>query len=362
LDKNFRFINKAIKIHDKRYDYSLVEYKSNKAKVKIICPIHGVFEQAPTNHLRGQGCAGCTSNKKLTVESLIEQCVGLYGDKYSYEEISYINSKTKVKVRCNVHDIIFEKTPQYLLKGKGCPKCANRVIDRTTFIDKSILIHDNKYGYNNSCYISAHTPLLIECKRHGTFEQTPNNHLCGQGCPKCSGKFKNNDDYINDFIEVHGNYYDYSLFDYVGYCNKTNIICPKHGIFKISAVNHLKGQGCAKCSFSKGEDKISKFLDKNNIIYTTQKTYNKLKSINGGRCLRFDFYLPEFNLCIEYDGIQHYQYTPRFHKNIECFYKLQLNDLLKTDYCVKNKIDLIRIGYKKFDDIEYILSTYLKIN
>jgi hypothetical protein len=53
------FIKRAQKVHGDKYDYSLVEYKNNKTKVKIICPIHGVFEQLPINHLKGFGCCAC---------------------------------------------------------------------------------------------------------------------------------------------------------------------------------------------------------------------------------------------------------------------------------------------------------------
>jgi len=113
------FIEKSINIHGNKYDYSLVEYVGSKMKVKIICRIHGVFEQIPTHHLNGVGCSG---NKKYTTEEFIKKATKIHNNRYDYSLVDYINTNTKVKIICKKHGI-FEQTPKKHLKGQECPKC-----------------------------------------------------------------------------------------------------------------------------------------------------------------------------------------------------------------------------------------------
>jgi hypothetical protein len=119
------FIIDAYCKHGDRYNYRLVEYKNNKTKVKIICPIHGIFEQTPHGHLRGYGCLECGGSKRLTTEEFIKKAKDIHGDKYDYSLVEYKNNKTKVKIICHEHGP-FEQTPNDHLKGFGCPKCKGR--------------------------------------------------------------------------------------------------------------------------------------------------------------------------------------------------------------------------------------------
>jgi len=152
---------------------------------------------------------------------------------------------------------------------------------------------------------------------------------------------------LNTFIKkgksAHDNKYDYSLVDYKKSHDFIDIICPKHGVFKQKAYSHLQGIGCPKCNESKGEKIIREILEKNNINIITQKTFN---SCLYKRNLKFDFYLPNYNLCIEYDGIQHYKPNDFFGGNIE-FEKTQKRDKIKNNYCKENNIKLIRIKYNE---------------
>jgi len=122
-----QFIEKAKAIHSDKYDYSLVEYKNNRTKVKIICHEHGIFEQRSDSHLRGQGCSKCKGGgkKKLTTEEFIKKAKNIHGDKYDYSLVEYKNNKTKVKIICPIHDV-FEQRPGSHLKGCDCPKCKGK--------------------------------------------------------------------------------------------------------------------------------------------------------------------------------------------------------------------------------------------
>jgi len=119
---------------------------------------------------------------------------------------------------------------------------------------------------------------------------------------------------------------------------------------------HLKGQGCPICKESKGEKKVREFLIKHNIIFIPQHTFFECKNTN---VLPFDFYLPDYNTCIEYDGIQHFKPVNRFGGE-KGFLLTKQNDLIKNKFCLVNKINLIRIPY--FDNITSHLKTLLPIS
>jgi len=280
------------KRHKYKYDYSLVEYKYTKDKVKIICPIHGIFEQSLNSH-KTSGCPECASIK-LTNESFIQKSKNIHGDKYDYSLVDYKNAKTKVKILCKDHNIIFE--------------------------------------------------------------QTPDNHLYGNcSCPYCSNKKWTNEMFINMSKEIHGDKYDYSLVDYKNNTTKVKIICKKHNIiFEQRPLNHIhKKQGCPICNDSKGEKEISILLDKKNIIHIRQKKFDDCKN---KQYLPFDFYLPEHNMCIEYDGRQHFEPVYDF-GGLDQFEKTKINDNIKNEYCKNNNIKLLRISYK--ENIVNILNNIL---
>ena len=281
----------------------------------------------------------------------IDKAKLVHGDKYNYSKIAYINAKTKIDIMCPNHDV-FNQTPDSHLRGRGCPMCANN--QKTTiidFINKGNIIHKEKYDYTLVNYINARVNIEIICPEHGIFKQVPQHHLKGIGCPKC-GSIKtsdkqrsNNHDFIIKAKKLHLNKYDYSLVDYITNHTKIKIICLKHGIFEQRPNDHLNEYGCPLCSESKGETKIRKYLIDNNILFIKQKRFNDCKNKNP---LPFDFYLPSNNLCIEYNGVQHY-------RPVECFggekyFKIQRkNDNIKLKYCKDNNIVLEIIKYN--DDI-----------
>ena len=181
--------------------------------------------------------------------------------------------------------------------------------------------------------------------------------MTGQICPKCNTNNKIKIDCISDFRYVHGNKYDYSLVDYIIGSSKVKIICKKHGMFEQTPNSHYKGSGCPNCKLSKGEERIQ-FLLKN-IEFVIQKTYDDCLSPIGSK-LKFDFYLPEYNMCIEYDGRQHFM-PVKYFGGEEQFTKQKINDNIKNNYCKLNNINLLRIPYYDYDNIEVILREKLNI-
>ncbi len=283
-----QFIEKAKLVHGSKYDYSLTNYINNKTKVKIICPIHGVFEQIAGDHLNNHGCPIC-------------------GEKNSLK---------------------------------------NRTKTTKQFIEKAKLVHNNFYDYSLTNYTNAYTKVKIICPIHDMFEQKPSDHLSGCGCPTCGEKnsIKNRTKTTKQFIEeankIHNNFYDYSLVDYKRTKTKVKIICPIHGIFTQTPFAHLSKQGCPKCNSSHGENEIRNYLKEKNMLFEEQKKFKEL-----GR-LSYDFYLPNKNLLIEYQGIQHYE--PREHFGGEkTFIIQQENDKLKKEFAKKHNISLLEISYKE---------------
>ena len=232
------------------------------------------------------------------------------------------------------------------------------------FITRANIIHHNRYNYSLVDYINNKIPVIIICKKHGEFPQRPNEHLDGCGCPCCGiesqiSKIKyNNDIFIEKADIVHNYSYDYSLTDYKSHDEIILIICKEHGKFEQFPVNHLQGYGCSHCNASKGEISVRKYLIENNIDFSEQHEFPGLKYKTN---LKVDFYLPEQNTCIEYDGIQHFESVEYFGGD-ENFKKILERDSIKNKYCEDNNIRLIRIPYTRFKNINEILSKNISKN
>lgn len=186
------FIAKARAVHGDRYDYDRTVYVNSKRKIIITCTEHGDFEQLPTSHMRGIGCASCAiAAKTLTAETFIEKARAVHGDRYDYSKTEYVNNKRKLIITCPEHGD-FEQEAKSHTRGQGCPSCgavsraAAKALTAETFIAKAREAHGDRYDYSKSVYASAHTKVIITCPEHGDFEQRPNDHTRGIGCQSCA--------------------------------------------------------------------------------------------------------------------------------------------------------------------------------
>ena len=341
---NFSFIEKSIKIHNNFYDYSLVEYVNSYTKVKIICPEHGVFEQTPNSHLNGQNCKKCSINKNsIKPEDFIKRSKDIHNNKYDYSLVKTIYGiKNKVEIICPEHGV-FEQIVSNHLMGNGCRKCSENIFRKNDFIEKSIIKHNGRYDYSLTKYINNNTNVKIICPEHGVFEQIPKLHLQrGSGCPYCVGKKMNTELFIKKNKFKHNNKYDYSLVEYKGAYEKVILICPIHGKFSQKAYLHSGGSGCPVCKSSKSEKEIITILNNLNVEYIHQKSFKDCRNIN---ILVYDFFLPKLNMCIEYNGIQHYKPID-FFGGEEGLKKTKIRDNIKKKYCSENNLKLLIISYK----------------
>lgn len=364
------FIEKAKKIHDNKYDYSRINYINSATPVEIICQKHGIFKQTPNGHLSGRGCLLCgktSTAKKLKKDTdcFIEKSIKVHGGKYDYSRVNYINIATPVEIICQKHGI-FKQAPSSHYKGSGCPKCSyeKKMLNNDEFIKMARLTHGDKYDYSNVNYDGSFKPIEIICTKHGIFKQTPTRHLAGSGCKKCSidRKKSNTSEFIKKARIIHNDKYDYSKSEYTGVHDRINIICKKHGIFQQSVEGHLKGRGCPMCKESKGELNTAISLKNLGIEFIRNKKFDDCIGVYGLK-LPFDFYLPDHNMCIEYDGIQHFRISD-FYGGNEAFIRQQRNDKIKTDYCENNGITLLRIPYKisGYTKIFNYLEDYFELN
>lgn len=272
----------------------------------------------------------------------------------------YVDCNTKIKHRCKVDGHEWLAFPNNILRGHGCSECMKRILHH-----KFAKTHDDYIKEVASVnpdievleeYINNHTPILHRCKKHDViWKALPMHILQGCGCAQCKGekiyncKVKDIDTYKYEVaqtitnIEVMSEYYINARTPILHKCTACGCI------WNASPDNILRGYGCPECNISKGENKIKEYLIDCNINYISQYTFDDCKNYH---VLPFDFYLPKYNLCIEYDGIQHFE-PIEFFGGQNGFEETVKRDTIKTNYCLLNNIQLIRIRYDE-DAIEVL--------
>ena len=394
-----------------RYDYSLVEYKDCKTKVKIIYNKTGeIFEQDPSNHLNG---APEKRSINKTTEQFIKQCEIIHNYKYEYDKTIYVKASEKVIIKCLKHGY-FNQVANSHFMGMGCKRCAGELEryiktkkNTNQFIQEAKDIWGEKYDYSLVDYKNAKTKVkiiyddiiyeqlpyshlkypvegflnneifLIKAKRKWgdkydyslvdfktchipikiiydgvKYEQFAHNHLIY--APE-KRNIKTTNEFIDQSIKYHGDKYDYSLVDYVNGSTYVSIICKVHGLFNQRPSIHVRA-GCPICSESKGEREVRKCLDKIGLYYEREYRFKDCRNI---RQLPFDFYLPKYRTAIEFDGEQHYRPIDYF-GGLPTYLRLKEHDSIKNNYCEDNYIDLIRIRFDQIDNIFDILEESLR--
>jgi hypothetical protein len=366
-----KFIKKALLIgnNKEKYDYSLVDYVNNHTKVIIICSVtgHKPFHQRPKDHLKGQGCPLCGRllakiHQTDTLEEFIQKAKLIQTISFSYEKSVYINNRTKIIIGCPICHKDFQQNPETHLVSKGCPLCYGKYLSNTDeFIEKAIKIFADEYDYSEVVYVDSKTMVKIICKKHGSFDQIPNDHLSGHGCKWCGidltkkSLLSNTEDFIMKAKKKHLSECSYDKVKYVQAIQKVIIICNilGHEDFEQTPASHLSGRGCPICNASKGEENIRNILNQYHIAFLPQF---RIKECRNKLSLPFDFAIIEDtnNLLgvIEYQGKQHFKPCNFGSKTLdknEGFKNIQFRDKIKKDYCTNNKIPLLIIPYTEKD-------------
>lgn len=363
------FKQRAAGVHDSFYSYNKVDFINVSTKVLITCPIHGNFSQTPHDHLSGSGCPKCKSDKaRLGLEDFISRARSCHSTYYDYSLVRIGNFDTPVKIICPIHGE-FEQTPRVHLSGSDCPKCVedkkhrvyaddinkklkntkvkmvnnsalnmteeadflcskhgvfkttirkalnsessgckeckkeNTSISFDEFVNKSNSIHNNKYKYIDKDFYSSKAINVI-CHEHGVFKTYKYNHLNGSNCPKCSAIEAGLNLRLTqeEFISRAGSIHPDLKFEYGCYTKNEDDIeftCPEHGVQKRRAQDVLQGLGCRMCNINRPEQKILDFVKS---VYSGEViVHSRPKFMNG---MELDFYIPEKNLAIEFNGTQ----------------------------------------------------------
>lgn len=308
------FIIDAKKVHKDKYDYSKVVYVNSKAPVIIFCKKHKVyFEQRPNGHLRGADCVLCgnqkiSDSKRKDFTKFATDAISIHGKTYDYSKVVYINDRLKTEIICKLHGSFYQ-TPNAHLAGNGCPVCGKllgakkRTLSTQEFVAKAKTVHNDKYNYSMVEYAKSHQKVVIICRQHGEFKQTPNSHLSGSKCPECvkeilSINYKwTTEEFIKKANLVHDYKYDYSESEYLGSYKTITIICPTHNKFKQTAVTHLCGHGCPRCAkvISRGETDWLTFMG-------VSKEQRQIRLRINGKILKIDGFSPETNTIYEFYG------------------------------------------------------------
>lgn len=279
--------------------------------------------------------------------------------------------KTPISIICKEHGIFNMRPANHTNQKQGCPKCGKLKQAKTQslttdqWIEKARLVHGDKYDYSKVTYSKSSEKVCVICPEHGEFFQIATEHLKGKGCQKCGHivkgikRLSNAEEFIAKARKIHGEKYDYSKVIYTGIHNKVQIICPQHGVFEQQANSHLHGIGCPRCSQSKGESIIKHILDENGINYVDQYRIAIDKDINPSGYTYIDFfYLPDLNIAIEFNGIQHYIPIEHFGGELRFDQQKKRDSYVRKYYT--NNIKLIEVPYqiKTYDN----LTEYLKTN
>ena len=275
---------------------------------------------------------------------------------------SYDYRKTLLLVSCGKHnpfEVRGKQVEREVCYCKECRKEENIKKIRKEFSEKKLEVLDIKY--NEKDYTMS--KVKVRCKNNCHKPFTTSLNKLRYSLPKCKDCEKERKILImkNEVEKRNFIFYGVEKFiqeDYIKSIIKVGCKTNKSHIFKIRFSNFkYDNRGCPLCNESKGEQRIEEILIENNIKYVYQY---KFKNCKFKQQLPFDFYLPQYDILIEFDGEQHYQIIEYF-GGLDGFIDRKIRDTIKNIYCQQNNIKLIRIPYWDFDNIEDILIKELNL-
>lgn len=333
----------------------LESYKNSLTNILHRCKIHNYeWYVKPANLLYHTGCPKCSGYYKRNHNDYVKEIEIKNPNIVAIDE--YIDAKTQIKHKCLIHNVEWYATPTSILNGGGCSVCHKEKLSRSKsktheeYLSELYDVHPNIIALER--YKGALTPIKHKCIIDNyEWESTP---VCvlRHDCPRCSKRERFTQDEfvkkinnINPQIDIIG--------EYKNMRHPIRVRCNIDGYEWDTRPDLLiKKIKCPVCNKkSMGEITISNYLDSHNILYESQKTFEDCKDIKS---LHYDFYIPDINTCIEYDGIQHFKPVDFAGKGDEwveyMFLGTKKRDDIKNEYCKSHGINLIRIPYYK--DIE----------
>lgn len=279
------------------YGYEKVNYINQYKEVIINCRKHGDFLQIPKSHMLGFGCSKCgdilnSKNKKgkskphkLNLEEIVNKSKKLFN--YDYSDSYLMNNLTINNIKCEIHGYFNKRISNHLYQKQGCTICTSNKLDIDKFVNRSNLIHQNKYDYTKFEYVNNYTKSIIICDKHGYFLQTPSKHLDGQGCTICSNTSKSKgEEFITNFL-ISNNIDFESQKRIIGTKLKFDFYIPSKDIYiEYDGIQHFK-----PIDIFGGYDEFNKILDRDSrknkycfdnslrLIRISYKEYSNLNDI-----------------------------------------------------------------------------------
>lgn len=262
----------------------------------------------------------------------------------------FVDQNTKMDWRCaKGHE--FKMILRLVRSGSWCRKCRLHMYD-IDYCREFVKKHNGKCL--SSEYKNNNTLMEWECKKGHTWKALFSNILTDHWCKACAfGMYT-----LEDMRAKAGEYGGECLsVIYPGIDNDAKWRCVK-GHEWVARWGHVlyDGTWCPNCTVWKGEQKIQELLDAAKVKWTGQKTFENCKGTGGG-FIKFDLFLPDYNILIEFDGAQHFKPVEIF-QGIQGFQKRIHHDTLRSNYCEENGITLIRIAFD--EDLEVVLAERLE--
>ena len=365
--------------------------KRNDSYIRVKCPYcENEYDIILNSFKKGAKCTKCCNKYENSfayhIQVELQEPLNKHWD-WNDNELNpyhiYKNSTKKVKIKCIKKDYHgnYSIDPHHFYAGKRCPYCCSfhgKVHPKDSFGQWLI----NNYGedaiekyWSSKNTIDPFTiapqsnkKIWILCQNkdyhndNGGYKTTVRNFYYGNRCPYCSSQKVHPKDSFGKLYPDKAKYWSKnnkkSPFDVLPYSNKKyKFICEKCGGEFKRSLDYLNvnstGVICRECRSSQLEQATKKVLDRYNIKYHREYSYNDLIGVSNG-LLRFDFYLPDYNTLIECQGIQHEKWQEGWQTEKD-FEDLQIHDQRKKDYCKIHNIPLIEIWYYDIDNIENIL-------
>lgn len=292
---------------------------------------------------------------KQTQQEFIDKSMCLFGDQLDYSKVNYINSRTEVVLICKQHGDFEIKPKDHISYVRGCSICSGSAYNTETFIAAAVTIHSNKYLYDKVNYEGVKNLVIITCKKHGDFEQSPDKHLnARQGCPKCKKSAHKDINYVIKSANViHKGFYDYSAAKFTKMFDYITIICPLHGEFSQTPANHINHkQRCPACAVGKSK-KEEEWL--NQIGLPNDRLHRTVILTIENKRLIVDGFDPDTKTVYEFYG-DFWHGNPDVYEpalindaNHMSFGKLYTNTVNREQLLIKNGYQITSIWEKNFD-------------
>lgn len=339
-------------------------YQTVHQRLKCVCNKHPDIIQYKTykSIIEGQGCAYCSGVVKHTYEE-VKQVFKEKGLKLLATE--YVNAITPMPYECEKHPgYIHYLSYNKLTNGRGCPRCSNHVF--RDYDEVYQMFADKGYELLETEYKNSFTKMKYKCPNHPDKELyiELNSLMQGHGCPYCAGTIKHTFEEVKKLFEEKG--FVLLSTEYINSKQKLQYKCNKHPdkIQEIDLIHLLRGQGCQYCAETDGERIIRLWLEENNINYESQKKFEDLYRFRPQNKLSYDFFLPKYNLLIEYQGPRHYGkffYNNPTIEELKKYLDQLQRDRLKYQYAISNDYKLLEIWDRDINKISKILRKELNI-